>query len=204
MKNDCFSVRAKSAIRGWLLGFAVLACVSASAQNLLKNGDFEQPLGPTNWTVVYVQGSADDFEIKDRTTVADKNPSLQQNKRGGHFRPCTDWDAHAYFTQTVTNLMPGHAYTVEGDVRWHGGTATGFGNAAITYRVYFEAVGQGTSRSPDVPDDGSDGWHHYSLTQMPDASGKIEVRLHLNKFRFCTYDKLILINGYFDNFSVTY
>jgi hypothetical protein len=204
MKNDSLSARCKLAIRGALLGFAVLACVSASAQNLLKNGDFEQPLGPTNWTVVYVQGGPDDFEIKDRTTVADKNPSTQQNKRGAHLRPCTDWIAHAYFTQTITNLVPGHAYTVQGDVRWHGGTATGYGNAAIVYRVYFEAVGQGAARSPDVPDDGSDGWLHYSVTQTPDASGKIEVRLHLNKFRFCTYDKLVLINGYFDNFSVTY
>jgi hypothetical protein len=186
-------------IRGALLGFAVLACVSASAQNLLKNGDFEQPLGPTNWTVVYVQGSPDDFEIKDRTTEADRQAASQQNKRGAHLRPCTDWNAHAYFSQTVANLVPGHSYTVQGDLRWHRGD---FGNAAVTYRVYFEAIGQGTARSSDVPD--LESWSHFSVTQTPDASGKIEVRLHLDKYRGCTYDKMILINGHFDNFFVTY
>jgi hypothetical protein len=198
MKNDSLSARCKLAVQGVLLGFAFLVCVSANAQ-LLKNGDFEQPLGPTNWTVVYVQGSPDDFEIKDRTTEADRQAASQQNTRGAHLRPCTDWDAHAYFSQTVTNLVPGHPYTVQGDLRWHRGD---FNNAPDVYRVYFEAIGQGVARSPDVPD--SEGWSHFSVTQTPDAGGKIEVRLHLDKFRYCTYDKLILINGHFDNFSVTY
>ena len=185
----------------------LLAVGVASAQNLLGNPAFESPLGvgATNWTVVYVQGGPNDFEIKDRTTVADRNQDGINNARGAHFRARTNKDAHAYFTQTVTNLVPGHAYTVEGDVRWHGGSASGFGNAAITYRVYFDALGgQAPARSPDVPDDGIDGWLHYSVTQTPDADGKIEVRLHLDKFRFCIYDKMTLINAYFDNFSVTY
>jgi hypothetical protein len=180
---------------------------AASAQNLLGNPAFESPLavGATNWTVVYVQGGPNDFEIKDRTTVADRNQDGIANTRGAHLRARTNKDAHAYFTQTVTNLVPGHSYTVEGDVRWHGGTANGFDNAAITYRVYFDALGgQAPARSPDVPDDGIDGWLHYSLSQTPDANGKIEVRLHLEKFRFCTYDKMTMINAYFDNFSVTY
>lgn len=199
MRNDFRLGRCLPRIFSVLFGFFLFLSVSANAQNLLKNGDFEQPLGPTNWTVVYVQGGPDDFEIKDRTTAADKNPATQQNTRGGHLRPCTDWDAHAYFSQTVTNLVPGHTYTVQGDLRWH---REDFGNAAITYRVYFEAVGQTVARSPDVPD--SESWSHFSVTLTPDANGKIEVRLHLDKYRFCTYDKLPFINGYFDNFSVTY
>jgi hypothetical protein len=198
MKNDSRSVRYNLAAQGLVLGFACLVCASASGQ-LLKNGNFEQPLGPTNWTVVYVQGGPDDFEIKDRTTVADRQSTQQQNTRGAHLRPCTFKDAHAYFSQTVTNLVAGHSYTVQGDLRWHRGD---FNNASITYRVYFEAVGQSVARSSDVPD--SESWSHYSLTQTPDASGKIEVRLHLDKFRGSTYDKLTFINGYFDNFSVTY
>ena len=198
----------KIAAQVLLVGSCFLLGSSVSAQqNLLGNPSFESQLGvgTTNWTVVYVQGGPNDFEIKDRTTVADRNPAALQNTRGAHLRARTNKDAHAYFSQTVTNLVPGHAYTVEGDVRWHGGSANGFGNAPIIYRVYFEAIGgQNPARSPDVPDDNIDGWLHYSVTQTPDAGGKIEVRLHLDKFRFCIYDKMTMINAYFDNFSVTY
>ena len=64
------------AVLGLLLGVGILISASASAQNLLQNGDFAQPLGPTNWTIGYLHGGPDDFDIKDRTS-------------GGHatFRP---------------------------------------------------------------------------------------------------------------------
>lgn len=204
--------RYKFAAPGMVVGFVCLLAGSASAQNLLGNPSFESPLGTgaTNWTVGYLQGGPDDFEIKDRTTVADRKRSQLGNTRGAHFRPVTDKLAHAYFTQTVTNLTPGHAYTVSGWVLWEGGQGSGFGNAATAYRVYFEAIGGlGRVASPNAASefDGTnwvDQWHQYSLTQTADANGRIEIRLHLDKFGWCTYDKLILINGYFDDMSVTY
>ena len=92
-------------------GFVVFALVllfgvSASAQNLLNNGDFEQPLGPANWTIGYLHGGPDDFEIKDRTAISDRYANNQNNTKGGHLRPQTDKLAHAYFTQTV---LPGYS-----------------------------------------------------------------------------------------------
>jgi hypothetical protein len=204
MNNTFMSIsRHQIAAAGLLLGLILLIGVPASAQNLLNNGDFGQPLGPANWTVAYVHGGPDDFEIKDRTTIADRHRVNQTNSRGGHLRPSTDKLAHAYFTQTITNLVPGHTYTLTGQMKWEGPFE--FGNAAVTYRVYFEAIGGlGTARTEDLPDTGFDQWAQYSLPQTADANGKIEVRLHLDKFSWCIYDKLPFINGYFDEFSLTY
>jgi hypothetical protein len=101
----------------------------------------------------------------------------------------------------------GHTYHRSGSI---GCESRDFGNAPITYRVYFEAIGGlGTVRSPDAPNVAGDADNppsraSYTIDQTPDAAGKIEIRLHMDKFRFCTYDKLVLINGYFDEFSVTY
>jgi hypothetical protein len=88
------------------------------------------------------------------------------------------------------------------------GESASFNNAPDTYRIFFEAIGgQGTGGvvgSPDGPNAPGTSGAVYSIYQTPDAEGKIEIRLHLHKFRWCTYSKLILINGYFDDFSVTY
>ncbi len=194
----------RQALQALAAAFVLSWCASSDAQNLLGNPAFESPIGvgATNWTVVCIQGGTNDLEIKDRTTAAEYSPG--QNRRGGHLRARTNKDVHAYFSQVVSNLEPGRAYTIQGEVRWHGGEAHGFGNAADIYRVYFDVIGgQAPARSPDVPDDNIDGWHHYSVTQTANTNGTIEVRLHLDKFRFCTYDKMTMINAYFDNFSVT-
>jgi len=184
-----------------LLGISFFVCVSASAQNLLNNGDFEQPLGPTNWTLGYLHGGPDDFEIKDRTGISDYNAGSTSTTTGGHLRPQTDKLAHGYFTQTVTNLVPGHSYTISGWMRWVGPSE--YGGASGTYRVYFEAIGGGgTARTLDLTDTTQAGT--FTLNQTPDANGKIEVRLHLDKFGWCIYDKLPFCNAYFDNFSLTY
>jgi hypothetical protein len=194
---------------GLLPGFPLLFCNSAGAQNLLGNPSFESPLGvgATNWTIVYLDGGPDDFRIKDRTTSADRYRAQQGNTRGLHFRPSTSKMSHAYATQTISGLQPGHTYHISG---WVGCESRDFGNAPITYRVYFEAIGGlGTVRSPDAPNVGGDANNPpssatYTIDQTPDAAGKIEIRLQFHKYRFCTYDKLVMINGYFDDFSATY
>jgi hypothetical protein len=206
MKNTLPSIsRYQLAAAGLLLGIGFLVCGSASAQSLLKNGDFEQPLGTTNWTIHYVRGGPESFEIKDRTTTADHHRAQQINTRGLHLRPSECKLAHAYFSQTISNLVAGHTYNVSGWMNWEGGATSGFGNAPTTYRIYFEAIGGlGTARSPDYPDTNGDVFTQYFLTQKPDANGNIEIRLHLDKFGWCNYDKLVMVNGYFDDFSVTY
>jgi len=52
---------------------ALLTAGTARAQNFVKNSDFEQPLGPDNWTVVYVGCVPYDFLAADRTTLARKD-----------------------------------------------------------------------------------------------------------------------------------
>jgi len=131
----------KIAVQGLLLCSCFLICSSASAQNLLKSGDFEQPLGPTNWTVGYLHGGPDDWEIKDRCRGGARRPSTFY---GGYFRVLSLKLAHACFTQTVTNLTQGHAYNFVGHMRedwWKSATDA----LRDKFLVYIELIGgQGT------------------------------------------------------------
>jgi hypothetical protein len=205
-----------------LFGLALLFCASAGAQNLLKNGDFEQPLGPTNWTVGYLHGGPDDWEIKDRS----RGGSLHMAWYGGYFRPRTLKLAHACFVQTVTNLTPGHAYNLSGFMKqdwWHSGDP--FRNK---YRVYMEAIGGQGSPTPDgrasvlATNDLTDAvgdpepnieapytyptiiWRPFYAQQIPDANRKIEVRLHYYKVDFATYDKTYTSAASYDDISLTH
>ena len=123
-------------VPGMIAGLLCLSGATASAQNFLKNGDFEEELGPDNWTIVYTAVifptttswpktcGPNDFEVKGRTRLAnkDKVPGTWDgdggggphywSKYGGHFRAAHDWLMHAYFKQVVTNLNPGTKYVV--------------------------------------------------------------------------------------------
>jgi hypothetical protein len=213
---------------GSLLGLAFLLCASAGAQNLLKNGDFEQPLGPTNWTVMYLHGGPQEWEIKDRSRGA----SLHAAWYGGYFRPITLKMAHACFAQTVTNLTPGHAYNLSGAMFHERYNYAGDDLFRSTFLVYMEAIGGRGTPTPDgrfsvlatnglmdingVPEDqlGSPHidppytytttiWRGFDETQIPDANRKIEIRLHYYKLGFCTYDKTWISGACFDDISLT-
>jgi hypothetical protein len=218
------------AAQGLLTGFAFLLCGSAGAQNLLKNGDFEQPLGPTNWTVMYLHGGPGDFEIKGRSRGGSRHAAWF----GGYLRPLALKLAHAYFTQTVTNLSTNHLYTVSGYMRedwWRDRDPdTGLYNPngdgkRDKFLVYIEVIGGLGTPTPDgrastnavnqEPPTGppagfpdcliyaNGDWEEYSVQQKPDANGKIEVRLHYYKISFSIYDKLWIMAGAFDDFSLT-
>lgn len=206
-------------IHALVSGIAILASISASGQNLLQNGDFSQPLGPANWTLGFPHGGPDDFDVKDRTS-------------GGRatFRPVgTIRVAHAYFTQSITNLDTNHLYTVKGNMWegwWRGDQGTGYDPIGDGQRnqflVYIEAIGGlgepmpdgrasllATNPSPVYPGypdllyyaTGTSA--EYRVQQKPDASGKIEVRLHYNKVGQVIYDKCWEMHGVFSAVSVT-
>jgi hypothetical protein len=210
-----------------LLGLIFLFCVQASGQNLLQNPEFESPLGPTNWTVGHIRGGLPDFEIHDRTTTATRG--WNYGEFGVQFRPFHNKLAHAYFTQTVTNLTPGHLYTVSGWMSedWWSGPPNGQAydpnrdGKRNQFLVYIEAIGGLGSLTPDhrfsrlatnaTPDFtnadvaiyATKDWYQYSVKQTPDANGKIEVRLHLNKLSWCETYYLPVMNAYFDSLSLT-
>ena len=209
------------AIPGLLLIFSFLVCNRANAvTNLLSNPEFESPLGTTNWTLGYLWGNPSDFEIKGRTTQGSR--SWNSGNFGGHLRPTTTKLAHAYLTQSVTNLTSNHLYSVSGYMRedwWSSPSAA----RRDKFLVYIEAIGsQGQSigdgrfsmiATNDLDPDSNidppytyptDIWRVFYTKQKPDTNGTIEIRLHLNKVGFTTYDKLPVLNGYFDSLSLTY
>jgi hypothetical protein len=148
-----------------------------------------------------------------------------------HLRPATDKLAHAYYTQTVTNLTQGHSYLVKGymmEDRWKGVTDA----LRDEILVYIEAIGgQGTptadgrfsllavndyrdyagNTDTNIDVDPSTGlptyptttWRQFFTHQTPDSHGEIEIRLHLNKLKWVLWDKLELENAYFDDISLT-
>jgi hypothetical protein len=214
----------RTAAGGLLLGFCFLIGGSAGAQNLLSNGDFEYPLGPTNWTVAYVHGGPDDFEIKDRNRGGAR---LSSTMYGGCFRVLTLKLAHAYFTQTVTNLTPSHAYHFVGHMKedWWKAANDALRNK---YLVYIEVIGgQGAptadgrfsviatnnlANSAGSPEPNIDPpytyptivWRPFYATQTPDTNRTIEVRLHYNKIGFTTYEKPWSSAASYDDCSLTW
>jgi hypothetical protein len=206
------------------LGLIFSLCVSAGAQNLLRNGDFEQaPLGPSNWTVGYLHGGPDDWEIKDRSRGGARRMSTFY---GAYFRVLSQKLAHAYFTQTVSNLTVGHAYNFEGHMKedWWKATDDALRDK---YLVYIELIGgQGTPTADgrfsvlatnDLTDSSGNSdtnidppytyptsiWRPFYAQQIPDANRRIEVRLHYNKVSYTIYDKTWISAASFDDCSLT-
>ena len=178
MRNKLLSSsRYQLALLGFLLGSILMLAGSARAQNLLKNGDFESPIDPwdpsgltggkTNWTIVYASGGPGDFTMKDRSTEASHNGYSQH---GAHLRPASEFWCTAYFTQTVTNLVPGDTYIVTGWIN------KSFING--NDHTYIETVG-GPSGTTSVvsPDVSAKNWIQYSVTNTASYAGKMEVRL---------------------------
>jgi hypothetical protein len=228
MNNQTFYLpSSRLPVQALLVGIGLLICGPANAQNLLKNGDFEQRLGATNWTVHYLFGGESDFEIQNRIRGASRYPQGSATRFfGGCFRPLTVKLAHAFFSQTVTNLTPGHVYQFEGSMRedWWKSAAEPLTNKLM---VFMEIIGgQGTPlpdgrfsmiATNDFTD--SDGnantdinppytlatgyWRPYYTQQVPDTNGRIEVRMHYNKVDFAIYDKTWTSAAYFDDIYLT-
>jgi len=210
MKNTFLSSsRYQLAARGWLFGLALLTGVVASAQtNYVRNPDFEQPLGPDNWQIVYVGTSSEsDFWMHGRTTLAHRDKvfgTWDGNYFGLHFRPYTDAPVEAYATQVVSNLTAGATYTVSA---W----MTQFQCDQVTKQdVYMEAIGA-TSASTDMirsyihcVNEDTNGWVNASVNVPATANGTIEVRLHYSKPAFTASRKwLSALDGFYDEVSVT-
>ena len=223
MKNELAIVhRLKLAAGGLLLCSCLLFAASAGAQNLLKNGNFETPQGATNtvanWTLGFLWGGPGDFEILDRGATV-RGGSANYWSLG--IRPNHEKWAHAYFSQTVTNLQPGHAYAFSGwmvQERWKGITEA----FREQYLVYIEAIGGQGTPTPDgrayvlaatqtqtdtlgppcyYP---STTWLQFTNTQTPAANGSIEIRLHMSKIAWCEADKMATMFGHFDDVTLTY
>jgi hypothetical protein len=226
-RNSSLIPRSQTAVQGLLLAVGILIGVSASAQNLLQNGDFEQRLGPTNWTVLPLFGGPDDFEIKNRIRAASMYSQGSATKFfGGCFRPLTVKLAHACFAQTVTNLTPGHAYQFAGNM-WEDWWKAPNDALRDKMLVYMEVIGgQGNpladgrfsliatndfTDSNGNPDTNIDApytfatgiWRPFYTQQTPDTNRCIEVRLHYKKVGFAIYDKTWTSAAYYDDISLT-
>ncbi len=212
-------------------GLALLAAGPGRAQNSVKNPDFEQPLGPDNWTFEYaaVHGPGNqptncgpyDFWIADRSTAAHKlinapwsgmwdgEDGTKTNywcKFGGHIAPNHTGRMHGYFKQVVKHLDPGASYTISA---WMAFFSNNDGYLAKC-NIYLEALGgQGSQTTPYPAGNVQNvrgnipGWQRYAVTNTATAAGEIEVRLHFNKYLDCDTWEFKNFNAYYDHVAVT-
>src|SRR5215208_379155 len=100
----------------WVVGLVLFSVEVGQAQNFVRNPDFNQPLGPDNWTLVYPGNSSEsDWYMHGRSTLAHRDKvygTWDGNYFGAHFRPYTGGLMEIYMTQVVTNLNPGSVYNV--------------------------------------------------------------------------------------------
>ncbi len=199
---------------GWFLGLACLLGVSAGAQELLKNGNFEASFPVSDpkagWALVYADGGPGDFSIAGQTTEA----SRAGGGRGAHIR-ANNWNyAHAYFTQVVTNLTAGASYTLNIQKM-----QTGFKYSEDTppkLKVYAAMIsddfsnavsGNSTEISPVVITNGVTNRVPYTLVITAGPSRQIEVQLHMWKSAMSNENaedaKHAKCTGWFDDFSLT-
>jgi hypothetical protein len=203
MKNKVlFPFRSRFSAVGVFLGLAFFLCASVSAQNLLKNGSFENPIDPpgwsgtTNWTLVYAYGGPADFAYAERSTEACK--SDDGGSWGAAFRPNHAEDVHAYHRQIVTNLTAGAKYTLSGYMH------TGFDNNKVN--AYIAMFG-GPDGSTVISNRGTATRTLYYMTNTASASGQIEVRVGLHQQAYGAWNdqdpKFVKAEGWFDLFSLT-
>jgi hypothetical protein len=180
--------------------------------------------------VGYIRGGPPDFEIQDRTTAAaNHGDGWGHGDFGAHLRPFHNKLAHAYFTQTVTNLTPGHVYTLTGQMKedWWSDPPSGSpydpngDGKRDAFLVYIEVLGGlgtptsggrcsiiATNPAPaytnaDVAIYATSSWCNYRAQQTPDTNRSIEVRLHLDKLSWELTYYLLVMNAYFEDLSLT-
>ena len=200
------SYRCQFVAHSLLLGFALLSAGPASAQNFVKNADFEEELGPDNWTLVYAPvinsplanangtlAGPNDFLVAGRATMSHKDmvPGAWDghdglgndwSKFGLLFAPNHSWVMHAYFKQVVSGLRPGFQYTASAWI-------VQFGAHEDAAQIYMETLGgpagNVSKRTPYVTDNAKNnpaGWKMYAISNIvASTSGQIEIRLHYNK-----------------------
>jgi len=220
-----FFPRSRIAPRGLLLGLALFTWCLAGAQNLLKNPDFEEPLRPDNWTIVYTgvtnpttaswpkECTRSDFYIAGRTRLAHKDmtPGTWDgedgtgtnywSKFGLHFCASHDWLMHAYARQVISGLIPGSNYTAS---CW----MTQFDPNAATSKiqVYMEVLGgpdgNVSKRTPYVTTTilgTPEAWSRYEVMHTASDSGQIEIRLHYNKNGATSGEKWRNLDAFYDH-----
>lgn len=219
MKNKTqFISRCRVGAQVLAVGVGLVMPGMARAENFVKNPDFEEPLGPDNWTVVYtgVKGGGPnaptncgpcDFMIAGRTIMAGMRTSGESRCTfGGHFAPNHNGLMHAYFKQTVSGLKPGATYAVSA---WMA-QSTRNSKFQARFQVYLEALGgpdlavsktssyvtNNIARNPD-------NWKMYAVTSTASERGQVEVRLHFNKIGTTPYWEWRNVNACYDRVSVT-
>jgi hypothetical protein len=199
-------VRCPAAI-GACLALAAFLCGSATAQDLMLNGNFEAPFpgtdATTNWTLVYVDGGPSDFAIAGQTTEA----SRLNGGRGAHLR-ANNWNyAHAYFKQIVrTGITNGGRYLLNIQ-KMKAGFDSYIGVPPETgkLRVYLTAI-SGTWSTNIYGDATIVGPYSTIVTGSPSRS--IEIQLHMAKDAMSNESaedmKHAKCVGWFDDISLTW
>jgi hypothetical protein len=225
-----FSSRLQIATQVWVLGVACFVSGLASAQNFVRNPDFEEELGPDNWTVVYApvdhmtggiiaancptNCGPNDFLVKGRNCLAHRNLGVPSS---GTWDGGWSWNNYTYWNKFGARFQPNHnwgmhAYFKQVVTNLTPGASysisawmTMFGRTDKT-DVYLQAIGGlGSRRTVNVMTSAINNpaaWQSYALSNTADTNGQIEVRLHMNK-AYTTTDWVYLeVNAFFDHVAV--
>ncbi len=208
--KSLFSTLWQVTAQRWLLGIALLAWIPVGAQNFVRNPDFEEEIGPDNWTVEYAAvdympgGIAkancptncgpNDFLVKGRTCIAHRNAGVPVSGTwDGGVGGSTD-----YWYKYGAMFVPNHTWGMHGYFRQVVTNLTPGASYSISAwmghvgrtdktDVYLEAIGGlGSRRTENVTalvfgSGNYVNWRSYGVTNTANNYGEIEVRLHMNK-----------------------
>jgi hypothetical protein len=199
------SFRCLPAAGGLLLGLALLLCGSATAQELIQNGNFEAPFpgtdATTNWTLVYVDGGPSDFAIAGQTTEA----SRANGGRGAHLR-ARNWNyAHAYFKQIVRTGITNGGHYLLSIQKMKAGFKYADEGPDYKLKVYMTAL-SGTSSNAVSANSTDVGPYSLIVTGTPSRS--VEIQLHMWKSAMSNESaedpKHMKCTGWFDDISLVW
>jgi hypothetical protein len=175
-----------------LVVVVTLAMASQVSASLLTNPGFEDPLG-SEWTFTVLAGDAALWACQQSSVRTHSGSSSLVMAFGP-----TNAVGKAYVEQVVSGLTPGVSYDIGGwiNLDWQNNKVAAFmevlgGGAAV----------QAPVQAPRVLNT-NDVWEEWTLSQTPDASGNLTVRLYVNKYGTTAGGDKTAV-AYFDDIVVT-
>jgi len=171
----------------WTVALTLAMAGAASAQNLLTNWGFENPIG-TEWTFQGISGNLASWSWGVSTAKYHSGTSSLL------LQFANDNTGSAYVEQVLSGLAPGATYNISGWI-YHGFRADKSWSSIQAYSG--NSILQAPAKGANVLTT----WTQYNFTQTADSGGGMLFRLYVNKYGTTTGGKIAY--ACFDDLSVT-